>query len=195
MSHIELFLLAVGLCFDTFAVALCGGITIGRKLKSAEVARIVFCFAFFQAGFAAAGWGLGLTVSDYIQRFDHWIALILLVYIGGKMIYEGVTSKDDEECECAKEKSSLLNPKQLVLLSVATSIDAVAVGISIAFLKLSFVKIGVCLSEVFVCTALAALVGLSGGRKLGAKVGSRSEIVGGIILIVIGLKIFIEHTC
>ncbi len=195
MSHIEIFLLAVGLCFDTFAVSLCGGITVGRELRRTEVLKIILCFAFFQAGFAAAGWALGLTVSEYIERFDHWIAFILLGYIGGKMIYEGVTSKDEElECGCGRERSSLLNPRQLVLMSIATSIDAIAVGISIAFLQLSHVKIGVCMSEIFVCTALASLIGLSGGRKLGAKVGSRSEIVGGIILIAIGVKILIEHT-
>ncbi len=215
MSHIELLLLAVGLCFDTFAVSLCGGITIGRKLSRAEVLKIIFCFAVFQAGFAALGWALGLTVSEYIERFDHWIAFVLLGYIGGKMAYEGFTSKDEAKdelaneakneakgevadnvaakCGCGKERTSLLNPRQRVLLSIATSIDAIAVGISIACLQLPYIKIGICLSEVFACTALASLIGLLGGRKLGTKIGARSEILGGLILIAIGIKIVIEH--
>ena len=104
------------------------------------------------------------------------------------LIVEGC-SKEDE----AVSKSSLLNPRQLVLLSIATSIDAVAVGISLALFKLSFLKIGICTAMVFVCTALASLAGLLGGRRLGASVGKKSEILGGLILIAIGAKILIEH--
>ena len=90
-------------------------------------------------------------------------------------------------------KSSLLNPRQLVLLSIATSIDAVAVGISLALVKLSFLKVGVCTGMVFACTALASLAGLLGGRRLGSGIGKKSEILGGVILIAIGIKILIEH--
>ncbi len=195
MSWIELFLLAVGLCFDTFAVSLCGGISVGRRLQTREVLRIILCFAVFQAGFAFAGWALGLTVSSYISRFDHWVAFVLLGYIGGKMIYEGL--RGDDDCEGCGEnggKNSLLNPRQLVLLSVATSIDAIAVGISIAVFQMSELQIGVCIAEIFVCTALASLIGILGGSRLGTKIGSRSEILGGFILIAIGIKILVEHT-
>ena len=165
MSYIELFLLAAG-----------------------QILKIILCFAVFQAGLSFAGWLLGYSVSDYISKVDHWVAFVLLGYIGVKMIVEGC-SKEDE----AVSKSSLLNPRQLVLLSIATSIDAVAVGISLALVKLSFLKIGICTAMVFVCTALASLAGLLGGRRLGASVGKKSEILGGLILIAIGVRILIEH--
>ena len=198
MSYIELFLLAAGLCFDTFAVSLTGGIctqgslgprqTLKIILGPRQTLKIILCFAVFQAGLSFAGWLLGYSVSDYISKVDHWVAFVLLGYIGVKMIVEGC-SKEDE----AVSKSSLLNPRQLVLLSIATSIDAVAVGISLALFKLSFLKIGICTAMVFVCTALASLAGLLGGRRLGASVGKKSEILGGLILIAIGAKILIEH--
>ncbi len=193
MSWIELLLLAVGLCFDTFAVSLCGGIAVGRKIRTVELLRIIFSFAVFQAGFAFIGWALGSTVSIYISRFDHWIAFLLLGYIGGKMIYEGIKGDDCEEC--GENKNSLLNPRQLVLLSIATSIDAIAVGISIAIFPISAIKITVCIFEVFACTALASLVGILGGSRLGTRIGSQSEIIGGLILIAIGIKILVEHLC
>ena len=127
MSYIELFLLAAGLCFDTFAVSLTGGICTRGSLCVRQILKIILCFAFFQAGLSFAGW---LLVSDYISKVDHWVAFVLLGYIGAKMIVEGC-SKEEE----AVSKSSLLNPRQLVLLSIATSIDAVAVGISLALVK------------------------------------------------------------
>ena len=177
MSYIELFLLAAGLCFDTFAVSLTGGICTQDSLGRRQILKIILCFAVFQAGLSFAGWLLGYSVSDYISK-----------YIGVKMIVEGCSREDE-----AVSKSSLLNPRQLVLLSIATSIDAVAVGISLALVKLPFLKIGVCTAMVFICTALASLAGLLGGRRLGASVGKKSEILGGLILIAIGAKILIEH--
>ena len=177
MSYIELFLLAAGLCFDTFAVSLTGGICTRGSLCVRQILRIIFCFAVFQAGLTFAGWLLGYSVSDYISKVDHWVAFVLLGYIGVKM-----------------SGTSLLNTRQLVLLSVATSIDAVAVGISLAMIKLSFLKIGITTAMVLACTALASLAGLLGGRRLGAGIGRKSEILGGLILLIaIGAKILIEH--
>ena len=161
MSYIELFLLAAGLCFDTFAVSLTGGICTQGSLGRRQILKIILCFAVFQAGLSFAGWLLGYSVSDYISKVDHWVAFVLLGYIGVKMIVEGCSREDE-----AVSKSSLLNPRQLVLLSIATSIDAVAVGISLALVKLPFLKIGICTAMVFVCTALASLAGLLGGRRL-----------------------------
>ena len=138
MSYIELFLLAAGLCFDTFAVSLTGGICTRGSLCVRQILRIIFCFAVFQAGLTFAGWLLGYSVSDYISKVDHWVAFVLLGYIGVKMIIEGCSKKEEEV-----SGTSLLNTRQLVLLSVATSIDAVAVGISLAMIKLSFLKIGI----------------------------------------------------
>ena len=154
MSYIELFLLAAGLCFDTFAVSLTGGICTQGSLGRRQILKIILCFAVFQAGLSFAGWLLGYSVSDYISKVDHWVAFVLLDYIGVKMIVEGCSREDE-----AVSKSSLLNPRQLVLLSIATSIDAVAVGISLALVKLPFLKIGVCTAMVFICTALASLAG------------------------------------
>lgn len=192
MSYIELFLLAAGLCFDTFAVSLTGGICTRGSLCVRQILRIIFCFAVFQAGLTFAGWLLGYSVSDYISKVDHWVAFVLLGYIGVKMIIEGCSKKEEEV-----SGTSLLNTRQLVLLSVATSIDAVAVGISLAMIKLSFLKIGITTAMVLACTALASLAGLLagllGGRRLGAGIGRKSEILGGLILIAIGAKILIEH--
>lgn len=159
MSYIELFLLAAGLCFDTFAVSLTGGICTRGSLCVRQILRIIFCFAVFQAGLTFAGWLLGYSVSDYISKVDHWVAFVLLGYIGVKMIIEGCSKKEEEV-----SGTSLLNTRQLVLLSVATSIDAVAVGISLAMIKLSFLKIGITTAMVLACTALASLAGLLGGR-------------------------------
>lgn len=188
MSYIELFLLAAGLCFDTFAVSLTGGICTRGCLNTRQILRIILCFAVFQAGLTFAGWLLGYSVSGYISKVDHWVAFVLLGYIGVKMIMEGV-SKDDGQVS----KNSLLNTRQLVLLSIATSIDAVAVGISLAMVKLQFVKIGVCTAMVFGCTAVASLGGLLGGRRLGTGIGKKAEILGGLILIAIGIRILVEH--
>lgn len=188
MSYIELFLLAAGLCFDTFAVSLTGGICTRERLRPWQIMRIIFCFAVFQAGLQFLGWLLGYSVSEYISKIDHWVAFVLLAYIGVKMIVEGCSGSEGDS-----GKLSLLNPKQLVVLSVATSIDAVAVGISLAMIRLQFLKVGVCTAMVFACTALASLGGLLGGRRLGAGIGRRAEVLGGIILIVIGLKILAEH--
>lgn len=188
MNYLELFLLAAGLCFDTFAVSLSGGICTRGQLRPRQILKIIFCFAIFQAGLAFAGWLLGYGVSDYITKVDHWVAFVLLGYIGVKMIMEGCSSKDE-----GPGKLSLLNNRQLVMMSVATSIDAVAVGISLALVKLSFLKIGVCTAMVFACTALASLAGLLGGCRLGSNVGHKAEIVGGIILIAIGVKILVGH--
>lgn len=188
MTYLELFLLAAGLCFDTFAVSLTGGICTRGSLSVRQILKIIFCFAVFQAALAFAGWLLGYSVSDYISKVDHWVAFVLLGYIGVKMIVEGCSGEEEHV-----SKSSLLNNRQLVLLSVATSIDAVAVGITLAMVKLQFLKIGVCTAMVFVCTALASLAGLLGGRRLGAGIGRKSEILGGVILIAIGIKILVEH--
>lgn len=188
MGYIELFLLASGLCFDTFAVSLTGGICTRGSLSTRQILRIILCFAVFQAGLTFAGWLLGYSVSGYISKVDHWVAFILLGYIGIKMIIEGV-SRDDGQVS----GNSLLNTRQLILLSIATSIDAVAVGISLAMVKLTFFRICVCTAMVFGCTALASLGGLLGGRRLGSGIGRKSEILGGLILIAIGIRILVEH--
>lgn len=196
MSYIELLLIGIGLCFDTFAVSLTGGVCMKTKPNVWQTIRIFTVFALFQAGFTLLGWLLGIELYFYIEKVDHWIAFTLLAYIGTTMIIEG--SKGDGAKECplnkgGKPKNDLLNIRQLVVLAIATSIDALAVGISLAMVSLSAAKIIVGIASVFTFTALAALIGLKGGRSLGDKLGSKPELMGGVILIAIGLKILIEH--
>jgi len=188
MSYLELFLLAVGLCFDTFAVSLTGGMCFVTRPTWYRILKIIFCFGVFQAGFTVIGWLLGSSVSSYIERFDHWIAFILLLYIGGNMIREGFSG--DEESSGSMDLSCT---RRLCLLSVATSIDALAVGISLAMIHLETVRFCICAVMILAVTALASLVGLFAGGAVGPKFGKRSELVGGVILICIGLKILLEH--
>jgi len=187
MSYFELFLLAVGLCFDTFAVSITGGLCLEKKLRWWQILRIICCFGVFQAGFTLLGWGLGLSVSSYIERFDHWIAFLLLLYIGGNMVRESF-SKDETPASV-----DLLSPGKLCLLSVATSIDALAVGISLAMVQLETVRALAGFGIIFAVTAIASLAGLKTGNAVGKNFGKRSEMVGGVILIAIGLRILLEH--
>ena len=193
MGYLELLLLSIGLCFDTFAVSLTGGICTRKRMTVRQIFKIIFCFGLFQGGFIFIGWLLGISFSEYISEVDHWIAFALLGYIGVKMIIEGF-SKEQECCGGNPDsKHSLLKTKNLITLSIATSIDAVAVGISVAMIGLSFEKIAAGTAMTFAASVLASLFGLLSGRCIGAKVGKRSEILGGVILIFLGAKILIEH--
>lgn len=186
MSFAELLILAVGLCFDTFAVSLSSGMCLPQIPRWSFI-RIVSTFAFFQAMFAFLGWILGQGLDKIIGAFDHWVAFILLAYIGGKMIKEGLTREKNEVC------IDVRNPRILLTVSVATSIDAMAVGIGLAVTSLSLSRIGMATGLIFIVTAIASVIGLKGGRFISAKAGKSSEIVGGLILIAIGLKILVEH--
>jgi putative Mn2+ efflux pump MntP len=186
MSLLEIFLLAIGLCFDTFAVSLSSGICLPYISKKAFV-KIVLYFAFFQSGFTFVGWLMGSSMLKYIGALDHWIAFILLGYIGGKMIFESFSSKPDDVCV------DLRVTKTLVTVAIATSIDAFAVGISLAMINLPLNRIVVAWLIIGVVTALSATIGIKGGRRIGVRIGKRSELVGGVILVIIGLKILVEH--
>lgn len=186
MSIVEVFILAVGLCFDTFAVSLSSGMCL-PYIERRDFVKIVAFFALFQSGFTVAGWLMGSSVLDYIGVLDHWIAFALLVYIGGKMVYESLFSKGDEPCV------DLRVTKQLVTIAIATSIDALAVGISLAMINMQLERMALAWIIIASVTAISATVGIKGGRKIGTKVGKRSELVGGLILIAIGLKILVEH--
>ena len=186
MSILEIFILSIGLCFDTFAVSLSSGIClpyIGRR----DFVKIVAYFALFQSGFTVAGWIMGSSLLKFIGALDHWIAFVLLVYIGGKMVYESLFKKSDDIC------IDLRLTRTLVTIAIATSIDALAVGISLAMINLSIAKISIAWFFIAIVTALSATVGIKGGRKIGANAGKRSELLGGLILIAIGIKILVEH--
>jgi len=186
MSILELFILSLGLCFDTFAVSLSSGICLPYIERWAFI-KIVAVFAIFQSGLTLLGWLAGSSLLDYIGSVDHWLAFILLFYIGSKMIYGSLFPRSDEICVDLRVTRTLLT------VAVATSIDALAVGVTLAIINLSMAKI--CIAWVFIAltTAMSAIAGIKGGRRIGKKAGKRAELVGGIILMAIGFKILVEH--
>lgn len=195
MSYIELLLIGVSLCFDTFAVSLTGGICMNVKPNVWQTIKIFMTFALFQMGLTLVGWLLGTGFYNYIEKIDHWVAFSLLIYIGGGMLAGGLKG-NREECSCEEHSNSrtdLLKAGNLCILAIATSIDALAVGISLAMVSLSLSKIVVAMLSIFVFTALASYIGLNGGRALGDRLGSKPELLGGAILMAIGVKILLEH--
>ena len=179
-----LLMIAVGLAMDAFAVSICSGLVIER-LRLRDAVRIAFSFGAFQALMPVFGWLAGLAVSDVIQKFDHWAAFGLLALIGSKMIYEA---------NRGGHKPCRSDPRKLVVLlalSVATSIDALAVGVTFAFLDVS---IAVSAAVIGVVTFLLSLAGVYIGRRTGHRFERKAETAGGLILIAIGAKILIKHT-
>ena len=199
MTYFELLLLAISLCFDTFAVSLGGGMSV-RNVKFSKKAVIMAFFAFFQAGLLFLGWAVGASFASYIMKWDHWIAFSILLYIGGKMIIEnykegfGHKPEDPQDNCCCKEKGiNLLRYKTLVTMCVATSIDAVAVGASLAFVDIPGLQTLFVTSMTFLFTALACYIGITSGEKIGCRVGAKATLVGGAVLVIIGVKILAEH--
>lgn len=184
MGYLELFLIAVGLSMDAFAVALCKGLSM-RKLSLKGGAVIALFFGVFQAIMPFFGWILGRQFEAYITAVDHWIAFVLLAFIGGKMLYEAICEKDDEE-----DAEFRLDIKELLVLAVATSIDALAVGITFAFLQVSILP---SVSLIGVTTFLLSLLGVVIGNRFGIRFKKKAEILGGVVLCLIGLKILLEH--
>jgi len=168
---------------DAFAVSLGAG-TMGRANNPRSIFRLAFHFGIFQALMPILGWLVGTTIDSYIRNFDHWIAFILLSYVGGKMIYEGIKG-GHEEYGVDPSKG-----RMLIILAVATSIDALAVGLSLAMLDVPVILPAIIIGLVTFSLSLAGL--LLGGR-LGARFGERVEILGGLLLIGIGLRILIAH--
>ncbi|MCI1268677.1 MAG: manganese efflux pump MntP family protein [Ruminococcus sp.] len=192
MGITELFLIGVGLSMDAFAVSVCKGLKM-RRLNKKNAAVIGLFFGGFQAIMPLIGWLLGKQFEKYITSFDHWIAFVLLAFIGGKMAIEAIKGDDDEQNDDGGNKTSdgeKLDLKELTMLAVATSIDALAVGITFAFLK---VNILTAISIIGVTTFVLSIIGVAVGNKFGMKYKSKAEIFGGIVLILIGLKILLEH--
>lgn len=184
MGIFELCLIAVGLSMDAFAVAVCKGLSMQRIEKRDALLLGVF-FGGFQALMPTAGYLLGSSFAGYIERWDHWIAFVLLAFIGGNMIRE--SREREEEATGDYERIAY---RELFTLAVATSIDALAVGVSFAFLG---VKILPAASLIGCTTFVLTLAGVWVGNLFGARYKSRAELTGGIILILIGLKILLEH--
>lgn len=191
MGIIELFLIAVGLSMDAFAVSIGNGLSMKKNQPKAALA-IAFSFGLFQALMPTLGYFLGTAFEQIIREFDHYIALVFLGFIGGKMIYDGIkelrAKKKGEETE---EKGFKLSFGALMIQAVATSIDALIIGVS--FAALPNVNIWEAVSLIGITTFAISLIGVFFGKKFGQLLGSRAEIFGGIILVGIGLKVFIEH--
>ena len=187
MGVTELILIGIGLSMDAFAVAVCKGLNM-RKVNYQQTFIIALFFGGFQAIMPLIGWVLGKQFEQYITSIDHWIAFGLLLLIGGKMIWEVFKEDEEEGCSCACAVKFDL--KELFILAIATSIDALAVGITFAFLKLN---IWMPISLIGVITFGLSIVGVMIGNKFGERYKSKAELAGGIILILIGLKILLEH--
>ncbi len=185
MNFLELLLTAIGLSMDAFAVSVTNGLCC-TNLKKKQSLLIGLCFGAFQGLMPTIGFFLGKAFADYITAIDHYIALILLGYIGGKMIYDAVQDAKQEE-----QQPYALTPGLLLMQGIATSIDAMAAGVSFAALSnINILYAGV---EIAVITCMLSIIGVRCGKKFGSKLGSRALLTGGVILVCLGLKIFIEH--
>ena len=185
MSLFELLLIGVGLSMDAFAVAVCQGLCMPR-LNWKHGAVVAAFFGGFQALMPLVGWALGSQFANYIHSFDHWIAFVLLLLIGGNMIRESF-GEEEEETECAI--TDRLDLKRLTLMAVATSIDALAVGVTFAFLSVSIVPAATLIG----CTTFViSLGGVAVGHFFGTRYKSRAELAGGVVLVLIGAKILLE---
>lgn len=187
MGLIELFVLAVGLSMDAFAVAVCKGLSM-RKVTLNNAGIVGLYFGGFQAGMPLIGYFLGLQFKDYIMSIDHWIAFGLLVYLGIRMIQESLDK--DEDVEPIQSEKELLSFKNMSILAIATSIDALAVGITLAFLQVDIIP---AVTFIGIITFILSMVGVKIGNVFGIKYKSKAEFVGGAILILMGIKILLEH--
>lgn len=182
MSFIEIFLIGIGLAMDAFAVAVCKGLAM-KKLEWKKTIIIALYFGVFQALMPLIGFYLGATFETLVTSIDHWIAFVLLGFIGGNMIRE---SFGDESDNCNDSVSF----KTMIVLAIATSIDALAIGITFAFLQ---TNISLAVFVIGIVTFLVSLLGVKIGNKFGDKYESKAEFIGGSILLIMGIKILLEH--
>lgn len=182
MGIFELLVIGIGLAMDAFAVSVCKGLSM-KKMNWKSAIIIASYFGIFQAGMPIIGYLLGTTFSGFVESVDHWIAFILLAIIGGNMIKE---STDDE----IEKRNDRIDIKTMALLAIATSIDALAIGVTFAFFKTDLVK---AITIIGLITFALSILGVKIGNRFGDKFQNKAELTGGIILIIIGLKILIEH--
>lgn len=183
---LELLIIATSLAMDAFAVAICKGLNM-RKLDLKQTGLIALFFGGFQAGMPLVGWFIGSRFASYITSVDHWITFILLAIIGGNMIKESFEKEECDECECGAK----LNIKELFGLAIATSIDALAVGVTFAFQYEKGEALTV-IGLTGVITALLSAVGVFVGHKFGAKYKNKAEFTGGLVLVLMGTKFLLE---
>ncbi len=183
MGIFSIILTGFALSMDAFAVSVTKGITL-KKINLSMATKIAFSFGFFQGIMPLIGWLFGMNFELYIRSIDHWIAVFLLSFLGIKMIIEAIKNDDNDN-------STYLDNKELIILSIATSIDALAIGVTFAFLNIDIIPI--CIS-IGVITFLVCFIGVLIGKKIGYLLKNYAQIVGGVILILIGLNILNEHT-
>lgn len=181
MTFLEIFLIGIALSMDAFAVSICKGLKM-QRLNLKQTAVIALFFGGFQALMPLIGWTLGKSFEKFVTSFDHWIAFGLLAFIGIKMIYESFKNEDDG--------SDAFDIKELFLMAVATSIDALAVGVTFALDK--SVKILPSITVIGITTFVLAAIGVFIGHKFGSRYKNKAELAGGIILVVMGAKILLE---
>ncbi len=193
MEMWELFVIAVGLSMDAFAVAICKGLSV-QKVKPVHAIVTGLWFGGFQGLMPLVGYLLGTSFADMIKSVDHWVAFVLLAIIGGNMIRESLSKDGEEEegcdCGCGEKKGDGFGVKSMFPMAVATSIDALAVGVSFAFLS---VKIVPAISFIGVITFVLSAVGVVVGNVFGSRFKSKAELAGGIVLVGMGIKILLEH--
>ena len=183
---IELLFMGVGLAMDAFAVSICKGLGMKKVNKKQAVVIGVF-FGGFQTLMPLIGWILGKQFERYITSVDHWIAFILLGFIGGKMIVESLKKEEEEEIE---KSDKPLDLKEMFILAIATSIDALAIGITFAFLGTPIIE---AIAIIGIVTFLISIGGVYVGNFFGSKYKNKAEFAGGLILVLLGIKILLEH--
>ncbi len=183
MNYTIIIIIAFALALDAFAVALAAGASLGRADKH-QLFRLSFNFGLFQFLMPVIGWIGGVQIEKIISSFDHWIAFILLGFIGGKMIFESFRKAE------ASFKKDITKGSSLIALSIATSIDALAVGLSLAVINVPIIIPSIIIGIV---ASVMTLIGMLLGGKFSMKFGKKMELIGGIVLIIIGLKILIDH--
>ncbi len=185
MDILTVLILAIGLSMDSFAVSIGCGLT-EQKISFRHATKISFSLAFFQGIFPVAGWYMGTEVKGYVEGFDHWIAFLLLLFLGGKMVFESFKKEDDGKM------TDIYSWKHIITLSIATSIDALVVGFSYALASSRNIFGGAVI--IGAVTFFFAMLGIRIGKDVGCSFGPKVELLGGIILIGIGLKILLQHT-
>jgi putative Mn2+ efflux pump MntP len=183
---VELFLMGVGLAMDAFAVSICKGLAM-RKVNKKQALVIGLFFGGFQALMPFIGWLFGSQFDKYITGIDHWIAFVLLAFIGGKMMLEAVRPEEEEAVE---EMDPPLDLKEMFMLAVATSIDALAVGVTFAFLDYPIIE---AISIIGVTTFFISIGGVYVGNFFGSRYKNKAEFAGGLILVLLGVRILLTH--
>lgn len=183
MGIVTIILVGIGLSFDTFAVSISTGL-VANHIRFWQATKVALVLAFFQGLMPLVGWLVGIQVEGYVKEFDHWLAFSLLSLIGGKMILESL--KPEEK----RNNFNPFKPVVLIGMAISTSIDALVVGVTFAFID---VNIYLSVFIIGFITYVVAMLGMLFGKKAGERFGKRMEIVGGIMLVLIGLKILIEH--